>query len=201
VWTLYGWCAWCTGSCGGIVGLTVEARQRRESIVTNTTTGRRTARLWVAALLAGALAATFALLATLSASAGAQETRAVDLAVKKTVSPRTVQVGEKQTFTIRITNEGATRAEGVRMRDPLPSKVRFIRASTSREVPGSCGIEDRVVTCRLGNLGPDKTVTVKIYVKPVVAGSYTNRAYASHTNSAGLQLEDSDAARAVVEAE
>lgn len=169
--------------------------------MTNTKTTGRTIGLWAAALLAGALAATFALLATLSAAAGAQETRAVDLAVKKTVSPRTVQVGEKQTFTIRITNEGTTRAEGVRMRDPLPSKVKFIRASTSREVPGSCGIEDRVVTCRLGNLGPDKTVTVKIYVKPVVAGSYTNRAYASHANPAGLQLEDSDAARAVVEAE
>ena len=174
--------------------------------MTNTKTTGLTIGLWAAALLAGALAATFALLATFSVAAGAQETRAVDLAVKKTVSPRTVQVGEKQTFTIRITNEGTTRAEGVRMRDPLPSKVRFIRASTSREVPGSCGIEDRVVTCRLGNLGPDKTVTVKIYVKPVVAGSYTNRAYASHTSSSArtLELDDSDnsdVARALVEAE
>ena len=167
--------------------------------MTNTKTTGLTIGLWAAALLAGALAATFALLATLSVAAGAQETRAVDLAVKKTVSPRTVQVGEKQTFTIRITNNGTTRAQGVRMRDPLPSKVKFIRASTSREVPGSCGIEDRVVTCRLGKLGPDRTVTVKIYVKPVVAGSYTNRAYASYTDPAGLQLEDSDAARAHVE--
>ena len=56
------------------------------------------------------------------------------------------------------------------------------------------------MACRLGNLGADKTVTVKIYVKPVVAGSYTNRAYVSYTNPTGLQLEDSDAARAVVEA-
>jgi uncharacterized repeat protein (TIGR01451 family) len=168
--------------------------------VTDTTTGR-TVRLWAAALLAGTLAAMVALLVALGGgAAGAQESRAVDLDLKKTVSPKTVQVGEVQTFTIRITNEGTTRAEGVRMRDPLPSKVRFIRASTSREVPGSCGIADRVVTCRLGNLGPDKTVTVKIYVKPVVAGSYTNRAYVSHTNPAGLQLEDSDAAQATAEA-
>ena len=111
-------------------------------------------------------------------SAGAQEARSVDLDVE-TVHPRTVQVGDRQTFTIRITNDGSTRAEGVRMRDPLPSKVRFIRASTSREVPGSCDIEDRVVTCRLGTLRSDRTVTVKIYVRPVAAGSYTNRAYAS----------------------
>ena len=70
--------------------------------------------------------------------------------VEKTVQPRTVQVGDSQTSTIRITDDGTTRAERVRMRDPLPSKVRFIRASTSREVPGSCGINARVVTCRLG---------------------------------------------------
>ena len=88
------------------------------------------------------------------------------------------------------------------MRDPLPSAVRFIRASTSREVPGSCGIEDRVVTCRLGTLRVDRTVTVKIYVRPVVAGSYTNRAFASFDNSGARDRDASnfsDSATAVVE--
>jgi uncharacterized repeat protein (TIGR01451 family) len=172
--------------------------------MTNTTTAR-TGRLWVAALVAGALAATLALMVTLGGTAGAQTAQeGPDLSLKKTVYPKSVQVGERQTFTIRITNEGTRRAEGVRMKDPLPSKVRFIRATTSREVPGSCGIEDRVVTCRLGNLGPDKTVTVKIYVKPVVAGSYTNRAYVSYSSPTARALEsdssdNSDAARALVE--
>ncbi len=173
--------------------------------MTNTTTAR-TGRLWVAALLAGTLAALAALLMALGGTAGAQTAQGPDLAVKKTVYPKSVRVGEQQTFTIRITNEGTRRAEGVRMRDPLPSKVRFIRASTSREVPGSCGItEYRVVKCRLGNLRVDKTVTVKIYVKPVVAGSYTNRAYVSYSSPTARALEsdtsdNSDAARALVEA-
>jgi uncharacterized repeat protein (TIGR01451 family) len=166
------------------------------------TTGERRARPW-AASVAGALAAMAALLLALgSGTAGAQEARSVDLDVDKTVHPRTVQVGDRQTFTVRITNDGSTRAERVRMRDPLPSKVRFIRASTSREVPGSCGIEDRVVTCRLGTLRADRTVTVKIYVRPVEAGSYTNRAFVSFDNS-GARERDlanlSDAARAVAE--
>ena len=156
---------------------------------------RRTVRVWAGALLAAALAA--ALLALGGGAAGAQETRSVDLVVKKTVSPKSVQVGERQVFTVRITNEGSTRAEGVRMRDPLPREVRFLRASTSREVPGSCGIEDRVVECRLGKLRADRTVTVKIYVKPVVADSYVNRAYSSFRNTNGLLVEeDRDAARA-----
>jgi hypothetical protein len=55
------------------------------------------------------------------------------------------------------------------------------------------------VECRLGNLRADRTVTVKIYVKPVVAGSYTNRAYASFRNANGLLVEEEkDAARAEV---
>ena len=174
--------------------------------MTDMTTARPGRRLWVAALLAGALAVTAALLIALGGTAGAQTAQGgPDLALKKTVYPRAVQVGERQTFTIRITNEGTGRAEGVRMTDPLPSKVRFIRASTSREVPDSCGIEDRVVTCRLGNLGVDKTVTVKIYVRPVVAGSYTNRAYVSYGSPSARALEsdtsdNSDAARALVDA-
>ena len=148
--------------------------------------------------MAGALAA--ALLVVLGGgAAGAQEARSVDLVVKKTVSPKSVQVGERQVFTVKITNEGSTRARGVRMTDPLPREVRFLRASTSREVPGSCGIEDRVVECRLGALRADRTVTVKIYVRPVVAGSYVNRAYASFRNTNGLLVEeDRDAARAEV---
>lgn len=168
------------------------------------TPGRRTAKPWVAALLTGALAATAALLVVLGGTAGAQEARSVDLDIKKTVNPRAVQVGERQVFTIRITNEGTIRAEAVRMSDPLPSKVRFIRAATSRQVPGSCGIDDRVVRCRLGTLGPDRTVTVKIYVRPVTAGSYTNRAFASFGNPGALGRgapEASDAARAVAVAQ
>ncbi len=88
------------------------------------------------------------------------------------------------------------------MTDPLPSKVRFVRASTSRRVPGSCDVNDRVVACRLGDLRPNRTVTVKIQVRPVVAGSYTNRAFASHDNPGALGTgasNASDAARAVVE--
>jgi uncharacterized repeat protein (TIGR01451 family) len=172
--------------------------------MTNTTA--RTGRPWVAALLAGALAAITTLLMAFGSAAGAQTAQAgPDLALKKTVYPRAVEVGERQTFTIRITNEGSRRAEELKMTDPLPSKVRFIKATTSRRVPGSCGIEDRVVTCRLGTLGVDKTVTVKIYVKPVVAGSYTNRAYVSYGSPSAIALvsdnsDNSDAARALVEA-
>jgi uncharacterized repeat protein (TIGR01451 family) len=167
------------------------------------TTPQRTVRLWAGVLLAVAIAAA-ALLASLGGGAAeAQQARSVNLDVDKSVSPRVVQVGERQAFTVRITNRGSDRARGVRMRDPLPSAVRFIRAETSRHVPGSCGIADRVVRCRLGTLRPGRSVTVRIHVRPVVAGSYVNRAFASFGNSAGRASElsadeSSDAARAEV---
>ena len=150
--------------------------------------------------LALALCGGTALGATPPETAGA---RGVDLGVLKTVHPRAVKIGELQAFTVKVTNDGARRAEGMRMTDPLPSKVRFVRASTSRGVPGSCGVDDRVVACRLGDLRPGRTVTVKIQVRPVVAGSYANRAFASHGNPGALGTgasDASDAARAVVEA-
>jgi uncharacterized repeat protein (TIGR01451 family) len=91
-----------------------------------------------------------------------------------------VMVGEKQTFTIKVTNEGNGLARNVTMEDPLPAKVRFGKASTSRHVPGSCGLAPvRTVVCHLGTLGAGKTVTIWMVVRNVEPGNYTNRAFAS----------------------
>ena len=147
--------------------------------------------MWATVLLAGALVATVVVF--LGAAARAQTAQGVDLAVHKSVQPKSVQVGQAQTFTIRITNEGTTRARAVSMRDPLPSAVRFIRASTSRHVPRSCGLQERrTVVCQLGNLRAGRTVTVRIFVRTVEAGGYTNRAFASYRRDAALELDASD---------
>jgi hypothetical protein len=99
-----------------------------------------------ATLVVGTLAAMAALLVALEGgAAGAREAPSVDLDVDRTVPPGTVQVNGRRTIAFRITNGGSIRAERVtervRMRAPLSSRVRFIRATTSREGPGSCGIE------------------------------------------------------------
>jgi uncharacterized repeat protein (TIGR01451 family) len=158
-------------------------------------------KTFVAALLTLALALCggTALGDTPPGTAGA---RGPDLDVRKTVYPGSVKVCNSPTFTVKVANDGARRAEGVRMTDPLPSKVRFVGARTSRRVPGSCGVEDRVVACRLGDLRPGRTVTVKIGVRPVAAGAYTNRAFAGHADPGALGSDaagDSDATRATVE--
>lgn len=130
----------------------------------------------------------------LGGGAWAQATGA-DLAVTKTVKPKVVTVGDNQTFTVKVTNQRGDRARGVEMTDPLPDEVRFVRASTSRHRPGSCDAQAGTVTCNLGRLGEDKTVTVKIVVRNVEAGRYTNRAFVTH-NTDELQASDNrDGAR------
>jgi uncharacterized repeat protein (TIGR01451 family) len=106
-------------------------------------------------------------------------------------------VGARQTFVIKVINERGATARGVVMKDLLPNKVKFVRASTSRHDPGICGKRDRTVTCNLGTLRVDQLVTVKIFVKPVKKGKYINRAYIEQTSTAELQAVDNiDGAKA-----
>ena len=145
--------------------------------------------LWAVALL---LAAAFAVAAVVTFGAGsarAQLERSADLTVTKTVNPRVVTVGDRQTFTVKVTNTRGGTARRVHMTDPLPTQVRFIRASTSRQVPGSCGLVQRIVTCDLGNLVVGRTVTVQIRVELTQSGRYTNRAHVNHNTD---ELDYSD---------
>lgn len=142
------------------------------------------------------MACTVVAMMALGGVALAQPTGSADLSVTKTVKPRVVTVGDNQTFVIKITNQRGDTARDVVMTDPLPDKVRFIRASTSRKRPGSCGARAGTVTCDLGNLRRDQTVTVKIVVKNVEAGRYTNRASVTHTTTELQASDNHDGARA-----
>jgi len=149
--------------------------------------GRRTVFLFAVTAVLAALAMTAAMTVTSGDAVQAQTAQRAELGITKSVSPKVVAVGERQVFTIKVTNAGDRRARNVTMSDPLPSEVRFVRASTSRHVPGSCGLEPgRTVVCDLGTLRPGKTVTVKIYVRPVTAGTYTNRAFVNFGGATAL---------------
>ena len=143
-------------------------------------------------LLAAALAAVA--VAAFGASADAQAATA--LSISKSIKPKVVTVGDKQTYTVKITNNTGARATDVEMRDPLPRNVRFLKASTSLHRPGSCGAKSGTVTCDLGNLSKGEKVTIKIYVKTTEAGRYKNTAYVSHTDAQlGATPQNSDSAR------
>jgi uncharacterized repeat protein (TIGR01451 family) len=161
---------------------------------------RRTVVLLAAA---AALVALAVMMVTSGGAVQAQTAQGAELKITKSVSPKVVAVGERQTFTIKVTNRGDRRARNVTMSDPLPAKVRFIRASTIREVPGSCGLEPgRTVVCDLGALRPGRAVTVKIHVRTIEAGGYTNRAFVRFGASAlgpGAPADQDAATSRVVE--
>ncbi len=124
---------------------------------------------------------------------------ATDLRINKTVEPKLVTVGDNQTFTITVKNTTSRNATNVKVTDPLPTNVRFIRASTSLQKPGSCGEINRTVECDLGTLQGGERVTIKIVVKNVQAGDYVNRAFVSHKSTELDASDNFDAARASAE--
>ena len=151
------------------------------------------------------LGAAFALVAVVVASFAGGTARAqdvgtdhlaADLHITKKVKPKAVRVGSKQTFVIKVLNERGDTARGVVVTDPLPDKVKFVRASTSRHDPGSCGKSGRTVTCNLGSLRVGQSVTVKIFVKPVKAGKYRNRAFVEHRTAELQSVDNIDGVRA-----
>jgi uncharacterized repeat protein (TIGR01451 family) len=99
-------------------------------------------------------------------------------------------VGQKQTFIINVRNESRRNAMSVKITDPLPGKVQFIRASTSLHHLGSCGSFRRTVECELGTLRGGERVKIQIFVKVATkAGSYANRAFVSQKSR---ELDASD---------
>jgi uncharacterized repeat protein (TIGR01451 family) len=163
------------------------------------TTGRRFP-VWAMVLLGAA----FALVAVVLASFAGGTTRArvgpdhlaADLHTTKAVNPKSVKVGQTQTFVIKVTNQRGDTARGVVMTDPLPRVVNFVRASTSRHDPGSCRKSGHTVTCDLGNLKVGGLVKVKIFVKPTKAVRYVNRAYVEHSTAELQSVDNIDGARA-----
>jgi uncharacterized repeat protein (TIGR01451 family) len=179
-------------------GVTHRPTGERRNLVTDIA-GRRVLVWPVAMLGIGLIIALAPVVLAFGSTAQAQieaQHLAADLRISKAVKPKVVPVGSKQTFIIKVTNQRGTTARGVTMSDPLPKGLNFVRASTSRQVPGSCGKSGRTVECRLGTLRVGSSVTVKIIVKPTRRGGYLNRAFVEHT-TAELQSSDNiDLARA-----
>lgn len=96
---------------------------------------------------------------------------ASDLAVTKTDSPDPVAVNGTLTYTISVTNAGPSAATGTDVTDSLPDGVPLISASSTQ---GACLEEPVTVTCNLGTIPPDGTVTVTLLAGTPTAGTITN---------------------------
>jgi uncharacterized repeat protein (TIGR01451 family) len=103
-----------------------------------------------------------------------------DVAVVKQ-GPATAQRGQNMTYTIKVTNNGPSTAEGVTMTDNLPKNAGFGSVTTDK---GTCTAKPakRLVTCNLGSMASGSVATITIVVKPTSRGNITNIASVKSTS-------------------
>jgi uncharacterized repeat protein (TIGR01451 family) len=95
----------------------------------------------------------------------------VDLIVTGSDSPDPATLGTDVTYTLQPRNRSATTATDVVLTDVLPDGMSFVSAESTL---GSCSAEVNIVTCNLGNLAKGQYAIVKIRVRPLMAGNFSN---------------------------
>jgi uncharacterized repeat protein (TIGR01451 family)/gliding motility-associated-like protein len=101
-----------------------------------------------------------------------------DLSVIKSMDKSSVSVGDKITFTIKVTNYGPDAATGVIVKDILPSGYSYVSSSTST---GSYNATSGQWS--IGNLGLGQTVSLSVTATVLSSGNYSNTATVSGNES------------------
>jgi uncharacterized repeat protein (TIGR01451 family) len=100
-----------------------------------------------------------------------------DLAITKTGAPPVVLINEPLVYSLQVTNNGPSQANGVTVVDTLPPGVTFVSASPPE---AGCSESGGVVTCYLGSLAYGQVFNFTINVNaPGTAGPITNTAIVS----------------------
>lgn len=101
-------------------------------------------------------------------------TRVADLSIVKSASKDAVKIGDTFDYTLKVTNNGPSKATSVAVSDPIPAGLSFVSADpgcTHQPVSGT-------VVCDLGSLanGASKTINLKVKVDGDAAGGIDNTA-------------------------
>jgi uncharacterized repeat protein (TIGR01451 family) len=103
-----------------------------------------------------------------------------DLVVSQTFAPNPVVVGYPLTNIIAITNLGTNVAINVVLTDRLPTNTAFVSATSTA---GSPTVNNGLLTCTLGNLGPNAGASLSLILTPLVVSSVTSVPVASTASS------------------
>jgi uncharacterized repeat protein (TIGR01451 family) len=100
----------------------------------------------------------------------------VDLAITKSGSPTTQELGEGNiTWTMVVTNNGPSTATGVKVSDPMPAGNTFVSASSTQ---GTC-TGGAILNCDIGTMVAGATVTITLVTTPSQEGTQTNTSVVS----------------------
>ncbi len=111
---------------------------------------------------------------------------APSLNIQKTASTQNVVRGGQMTYTLTVTNSGNQAAQNVTVTDNLPNLNNgSIVVGNIQQTQGTCSVAGGTVSCALGTVNPNSTVTITI---PVTVGSVNDTCSTSSniTNSATL---------------
>ncbi|MEE8602401.1 cell wall-binding repeat-containing protein [Euzebya tangerina] len=127
---------------------------------------------------------------------GAYEAGDTDVAVDKSVSPMEVDTETDSTFTITVTNPAPSQPADVVVTDEVPAGLIINDVMTTQ---GTCDPPaGQTITCDLGTVAVDATVTITIDVSGPVPGSYTNTATIDVNEGAGDDNPENDSADATL---
>ena len=100
----------------------------------------------------------------------------IDLALKKLIDKKVVQIGDTLTYTIKVWNESVNNASGVSVTDSIASTVQFI-AGSFMPSRGTASISGSVITWNIGNIAANgDTVTLTYRIKAIQEGIHYNTA-------------------------
>ena len=95
----------------------------------------------------------------------------VDVAVSKTGSPATQELGQGNiTWTIVVTNNGPDTDTNVTVSDPMPAGNTYVSSSTTQ---GTC-TGGAILTCDIGTMAMGAQVTITLVTTPSATGTQTN---------------------------
>jgi uncharacterized repeat protein (TIGR01451 family) len=118
-----------------------------------------------------------------------------DLAITKTVSPRSARPGDPVTYTITVTNDGPDTAEDVVVSELRPRNSETLRLRTTR---GTCR-GDRPASCDIGMLADGQRAVITVTTAAGDPGRSVNRvAVGSGSNDPDLGNNVADAALIVL---
>ncbi|UUU28734.1 calcium-binding protein [Streptomyces sp. CA-210063] len=105
----------------------------------------------------------------------------VDLSVTKS-GPTTVSIGDRPTYTVRVTNNSTTTsATNVSLSDTLSGVAVSVVSATTGS--GTCTTTATSASCSLGTLAPGAAATVTVAAEPRATGTLTDRATVGATQT------------------
>ncbi len=97
-----------------------------------------------------------------------------DLSITATGTPTTVNLGDKLTYSLTVTNNSSTKATGVTFTNELPSGLKDVSATSSKGgIPKN---NNGIITAELGDLNTGESAKITINATSIAAGTFSNNA-------------------------